>query len=108
MKSKLEIEDRIREVLSEYEELCNAGRAQGDRAQELLVERRTLFDVLDIELCAHNAAIYGSARYSKDKIDGINFALSTSDYKEYIKEKIREIFSEYEELCNAVKAQSER
>lgn len=77
-------EEELRDAISEYEELCNDNRAQSVRAKDLFKIRGELFKDLGFELCAHNAAIYGSKRYAKLKFSGIDRAITPKEYKKII------------------------
>jgi len=84
------IEESLRNVITEYESLCEKNRAQSAEAKELFKVRHDLFKALGIPECSHNAAIYGSKRYAKCKEINFDRAITFQEFKNIHEEKSRD------------------
>lgn len=82
--------NQLADIFKFYETECEGGRAQGMPAKGALKTIQRLFKENGYEFCAHNAAILGSKRYAKDKIEGIDKMLTTIEYNKIMKEKIND------------------
>lgn len=78
----------IRQVIKDYEELCNSGRAQSIEAKYLFSQMRIIFKELDIEFCAHNASFLGCKIYDKYFNKKLNRLISTGEYAKLSSDEI--------------------
>lgn len=76
--------EKIKTIIKEYEEYCNAGRAQSDVAKHWLLEMIDWFDSSIYEFCGHNAALLGFKRYDKYKFEDIDHLVTKDEYKKMI------------------------
>jgi hypothetical protein len=84
MKKDFNIIENLKNTMMYWEKQCDAGRAQSIDCMSSLKNMERLFEESGYEMCAHNAAILGSKRYEKYKIEGINFMLTKKEYKKYM------------------------
>ena len=79
--------EKLRNSFMYWENECAKGRAQCDDVKGALKTVKRLFKKNGYEFCDHNAAILGSKRYAKYKIEGVDVMITELEYKKIHRER---------------------